>query len=235
MDRETFELRSKQVLYDEKWKKFLRRVWLFRHIPFIEFALAAGSMATGNVHPDSDFDVIVSVRGGRIFTARLFAVAAFGTLGWRRKKFGHKEAAADKICFNHFVTESSYRLTPPYNKYWQFLYQKLVPIFGSASKINSFWRANGDWLGMVPECRDDLRYRRKNSSVIQRAVEFILGGRLGDVLENIFKAAQIKRIESSLKSDSPGYKPRLIYSDFELEFHPDTRRIENFTPTPNKP
>jgi hypothetical protein len=39
------------------------------------------------------------------------------------------------------------------------------------------------------------------------------------------KNIQMKRIEKSLKRDA-GFKPRLRYNDEELEFHPDTRRIE---------
>ncbi|MDZ4231209.1 MAG: hypothetical protein U1C52_00240, partial [Patescibacteria group bacterium] len=63
----------KSDLYDRKWSKFLRKVKLFRFVPFVEFVLASGSLATGKVHEGSDFDVMVGVRPGRIFTARFFA------------------------------------------------------------------------------------------------------------------------------------------------------------------
>ncbi|MEK9186408.1 MAG: hypothetical protein AAB885_02360 [Patescibacteria group bacterium] len=41
------------------------------------------------------------------------------------------------------------------------------------------------------------------------------------------KRIQVKKIESGLAKQS-GYKPRIVYTDQELEFHPDTRRIEDF-------
>ena len=50
------------------------RIWLFRLIPFVDFILVAGSMAMGNPCEDSDFDVIVGVRRGRIFSAVLLLV-----------------------------------------------------------------------------------------------------------------------------------------------------------------
>lgn len=218
--------RQQQVLHDKKWLKFLWRTWLFRYIPFVEFALAAGSMATGNVKPESDFDVIIGARSGRIFTARLFAVIGFGFFGWRRTRLNHKETAADKICLNHFITEKSYRLSPPHNDYWKNLYLNLVPVFGTPEKINNFFQANSDWLGADRNYLDDLRHYYKSSSWVKKFREWLLGGRLGDWLETILRRVQISRIEKSLRNDPPGYKPRIKYNDEELEFHPDTRRIE---------
>lgn len=214
------------MLYDKKWEKFLQRTWPFRHIPFVDFVLAAGSLAYGNVRQESDFDVIVAVKPGRIFTARLFCILAFGALGWRRKRLNHDEAAADKICLNHFITARTYRLSPPYNAYWQNLYFNLAPVFGGTQKLNEFWEANRDWLGSEKTYYDDLRHLHKTPSASKRFIEKIFSGSFGDALERFVKNIQVKRIEKSLKSDAPGYQPRIIYNDKELEFHPDTRRIE---------
>jgi len=221
--------RQQDVLFDKKWLRFLKTAQFFRHLPFIDFVLGAGSMALGNVHQDSDFDVIVGVKSGRIFTARFFCILMFGLLGKRRQKLSHKEAASDKICFNHFITPKSYRLKPPYNAYWQELYKNLVPIYGSKEKIQEFFKAN-DWIG-ERVYGDDLRHEFYESSPVGKFLEKILSGRLGDFKERILKQIQIKRIKKSLKDGlgfdhaERGFEPRLIYSDDELEFHPDTLRI----------
>ncbi len=237
MNQEVIAKRQQQVLHDKKWIKFLRRTWLFRHIPFVEFAVAAGSLATGNVHADSDFDVIIGARTGRIFTARFFCVLAFGLFGWRRKRLHGADAdttyksnktyrsyTADKVCLNHFVTAASYRLAPPHNAYWKHLYGNLVPVFGSAGRIKKFFAANEDWAeGRGYEI--DLRHLHQTDSRIKKIREFLLGGRFGDWLERKLKAVQVARIEKSFQKEA-GYKPRIIYRDDELEFHPDTRRTE---------
>lgn len=228
MAEDAIARRQQQVLYDKKWEKLLRRAWLFRFVPFVEFVLAAGSMAIGNVRADSDFDVIIGVKSGRIFTARFFAVIGFGFFGWRRTRLNHQETAADKICLNHFITEKSYRLSPPYNDYWKDLYLNLVPVFGTPEKINKFFEANSDWLGADRNYRDDLRHYYRSSSWAKKFREWLLDGRLGDWLETILRRAQISRIEKSLRNDPPGYKPRIKYNDEELEFHPDTKRIQDF-------
>jgi len=125
----------KSELYELKWKKFLKRVRPFRFVPFVEFVLAAGSLATGKVHEGSDFDVMVGVRQGRIFTARFFSVVIFELFGYRRKGTDHKGNVSDKICLNHFITESAYKLRPPYEGTWVELYQSLVPVMGDEEKI----------------------------------------------------------------------------------------------------
>lgn len=227
---------NQQVLYDQKWLKFLDRTWLFRYIPFVEFALAAGSMALGNVRSESDFDVIIGAKYGRIFTTRFFCILFFGLLGWRRKKWHSRESnvksqlsnVKDKICLNHFVTEKSYRLSPPHDAYWQNLYQHLVPIFGPVDQINRFFAANQDWLEKKRIYRDDLRHEYKQPSSFKLFLEKFLDSKIGDWLESILKRIQISRIKSGMIHDKTGYKSRMIYNDNELEFHPDTRRIEEW-------
>jgi len=219
-------IRRQQVLYDKKWEKFLERAWLFRFVPFVEFVLVAGSLAYGNIRKESDFDVIVASKDGRIFTARFFCVLIFGLFGWRRKRLSHKEAASDKICLNHFITPSAYRFSPPYNDYWKNLYINLVPVFGDKEKINEFFRVNADWIEAQRTFRDDLRYMHKNPGFIKVFIEKIFSGYAGNALEILLKIPQVKRIKRNLKNDIPGYKPRIIYNDSELEFHPDTKRIE---------
>lgn len=195
-------------------------------------------MAVGNVGVDSDFDVIIGARSGRIFTARFFAVILFGIFGWRRKRWHDKSnetnrsyrshSVADKICLNHFVTERSFRLSPPHDAYWQNLYRSLVPIFGSAGKINQFFRSNASWLATERIYEDDLRHLYRKNSFLKSLTEFCLSGRLGDCLEKILKNTQVNRIERSLRRDAPGFRPRIVYTDTELEFHPDTRRAAEF-------
>lgn len=214
-------------LADQKWEKFLSRIWLFKFIPFVDFVLAAGSLATGNVNENSDFDVIVGVRPGRIFSARAFCIFSYGLFGWRRKKIDHKESARDKFCFNHFVAPAAYRLSPPHNDYWKKLYSSLVPVYGRPETIQKFFDANSDWAGKREADTKDSRYLYRQRGWAARLRESCLPNAFWNWLEKKLKEAQIRRIEKSLPGDS-GYKPRIIYNDNELEFHPDTRRTEGF-------
>lgn len=199
---------------------------MFRWVPFVDFVLGAGSMATGDVAHDSDFDVIVGARVGRIFTVRFLSALFLGIVGARRKRLSHEDAAANKICLNHFVTRSAYMLRPPYDASWKKLYTNLVPILGEPKTINAFFAANADWMGERRELAADLRHRHTTPNICGRTLAALLRGKAGDCVERLLRRAQIWRIERSLAHDTPGYKPRIIYTDNELEFHPDTRKFE---------
>ena len=224
--------RRQDVERDKKWKLFLRAARRFRHVPFLDFALGAGSMALGNVKESSDFDVIVGCRYGRIFTARFFAIALFALTGERRKHlhFGEEhdlKETANKLCFNHFVTEKSLRLSPPHNLYWRELYKHLRPLYGSREALDAFFAANSDWMGEIAHVREDKRYLGDARSSFRRFGERFLSGRVGDTIEKILRAMQMKRIERGIRSEADGFEPRTRYNDSELEFHPDTKRISD--------
>ena len=214
-------------LAETKWKKLLSRSRLFCLIPFVDFVFVAGSMAMGTAEENSDFDVIVGCRKGRIFIVRFCCFIHFGLFGWRKKKEECGSLAKDKFCFSHFVTPESYRLSGPHNDYWKKLYQSIVPIYGSAEFIQKFYDANADWMGKRRIYKEDGRILLCQTGFIKKVREIILSGKFGDLIENILKKIQIKKIEKSLKTEE-SYKPRIIYGDGELELHPDTKRIEEF-------
>ncbi len=209
----------KSDLYDRKWSKFLERVRLFRYVPFVEFILVSGSLATGKVREGSDFDVLVSARRGRIFTTRFLSMLVFELAGWRRKSADHAVGAPDKFCLNHFLTSTRYKLQPPYDKGWEELYSSLVPIMGDEEKMDQFFGVN-DWLQVPRRYQRDHRYLGSGQSWIKGALEWLLSGRLGDWAESLVKGVQTRRIERGLEA-AMGYKGRIIYDDEELQFHPD--------------
>ncbi len=237
------EQERRRVLYDTKWQKLLRRAWLFRHIPFVDFAFGSGSMAIGNVDEESDFDVLVGARQKRIFTARFFSILFFGLRGWRRSKADHGQSASDKICLNHFVTPAAYHFSLLTNDYWKLVYQNLVPIFGDERYITLFMNVNKKLIDDRSRIATDLRYQYRKGSFFKRCLERLLAGRLGDWFERFIKKMQVERIEAGLLRKSnethrlsisvPGAKPAtyhlqplIRYSDIELEFHPDPAVIE---------
>ena len=217
-------MRESDKVLEDKWRRLLRYRRFFRHIPFIEFVLVAGSMALGTVDKHSDLDVIVGARDGRIFTVRFLCVALFGLLRVRRRGIDRGEKASNKLCFNHFVTPAKYTLSPPYNAYWIKLYQNLVPLFGKRNGIERFFKAN-DWA-KPGKVKNNSRWLQRDTSVVKKFSERMLGGRLGSALERFVKRYQVRRIERGVARGALGFEPRFRYDDTELEFHMDTRRIK---------
>ena len=211
----------------------MRRAKFFTLIPFVEIVFVSGSMAMGTAKEDSDFDLIVGVKSGRIFTVRFSCWFVFGLLGWRRTVSAVASAKADKFCFSHFVTPENYCLSEPRNEYWNKLYLSLVPIYGNSEQIQKFYDANAGWTGSVHHCEKSATKQSIQLLVmterrqIKIVTEKMLSGKLGNALEKWLKIIQIKKIEKSLKTIKQ-YKPRIIFNDSEMEFHPDTKRIEEF-------
>jgi hypothetical protein len=240
----TIQRLQQELLCDKKWRLFTKRTWLFRHIPFIECAFGSGSLAVGNVDAESDFDLLIGVRSGRIFTGRFFAALFFGIRGWRRAKEHHQGSAANKICLNHFVTPATYRLSLTPNTYWQLLYAGLVPVYGEPRVIQAFYDANADWMEKQRVLEGDLRFVHQPKSWLKNTLELLLDGAFGNWVEAKLRRYQIARIERGLteeKESRPAHQmrvtgvsrpehielpPLIVYTDQELEFHPDPASIE---------
>lgn len=190
-------------------------------IPFVDFAIISGSIAMGKPHAESDIDLILGCRKGRIWTARFFAILILEIGGVRRRAGDSKQDSSNRICLNHFVTPPAYRLQPPYNQYWIDLYQKLIPFAGNEAAINAFFNANADWAG-----KRDIPPVRSLETKVKTNLEGMLSGSFGSKIEAFLKKIQLKKIQKN--SVDPNKKPRLRFDDEELEFHPDTLRIEEY-------
>ena len=137
------EKRRQEVLRDKKWRKFLRLARWFKYIPFGELVFGTGSMAVGNVKEDSDFDVLVRARRGRIFTVRFISKVLFRALGAARKPRHTRAEQKNKICLSHFFTDEVSDPGLPYDEERAVLHLYLVPLLGPKAEMEKFLRDCG--------------------------------------------------------------------------------------------
>ncbi len=222
---------KREKLAKRKWQKAIRAVKWLRFVPYLRGVFASGSLAMSNTDELSDLDVLVVVRRGRIWLARLLVSGLLSLLSVRRKY--NQKIAPDKICPNHYITDGSLHI-PFKSIYNAQTYISLKPIFVSeANMIGEFFEANS-WLGEYV-----LSFEAKESAAEKinaatghnfltktksKTGELILNTRLGDWLENRAKHWQIKRIEKHKRQDPPG--GRVVYTDEQLEFHPGSVEAE---------
>src|SRR3989344_1737618 len=88
-----------------KWKKTFKAVRRLRIIPYLRLIFASGSLAMSNTSLKSDLDVLIVVKHGRIWLARILIILLLSLLGVRRTRY--QKIAPDKICLNHFITDES--------------------------------------------------------------------------------------------------------------------------------
>ena len=210
---------SANDFFEKKWAVFQKRVKLFRHIPFVEFVLLAGSMATGKVRAQSDFDVMIGAREGRVWTTWFLCTLALQLRGWREHPGVDQ---TNRISLSHFASPKGYRFSEPHNAYWEDLYKKLIPVMGSEERFAQFFTAN-DWLGPPRTYVQHEKYLGDKRSWHARCWESVLGGKLGDRVEKFLKKRLVGRLRDSKKI---GYKPKMVWDDDRLEIYRDTKRIE---------
>lgn len=232
-----YEIRCKRTkLAAKRWKKARFILCLLQSAPFIRGIFLSGSFAIGNIRQDSDIDLFIVVKTGRIWMCRFFVTFLLAILGQRR----HGDKIAGKFCLNHYITEDSLELNIP-SLYNAQTYQSLVPI--GISSVNFFHQ--NKWLSdflhnVFPDKKNNLHNQQTKEFLLLKffriCTEFVLSGAAGGWLERMMKEGQKKYIKiHSVKNKEKG---RVVLLDTELEFHPASpedkildifnRRMEEF-------
>ena len=133
-DEELVELRKKRHnLAQSRWKKLRRITSILQIIPNVKMIAACNTLVLNDIKSDSDIDVFVIIKDGRMWQARFYITALVVLLGqWR-----HKNNIANKICLSFYVTDKSLNLKwlakKPYDPmltYWvTFVYPLLDRVF----------------------------------------------------------------------------------------------------------
>lgn len=221
---------ERQKIADRKWKKALKIIKWFQMAPFLKSVCANGSLARGFMDEDSDLDVFIIVKTGRIWTARFILSLLTAIMGVKR--FRGAFNVRDKICFNHFITDKS--LVMPFrNICTACTYSRLDFIYGDKNTLKKFYADNA-WINdYLLNFQGQLKMNERivNSSllkIIGIVAEWLLDGKIGDLLENLLKKIQLRRIKNNLPAKING---RIVVNDNQLEFHdnyPDKKIIDKY-------
>lgn len=210
---------EKDKLANRKWKKFLAIAKYLQLAPYLRAVFASGSLAANNPEPKSDFDVLVTIKSGRLYTGRLFLWLLSSLLGARRGRFD--VVAPDKLCFNHYLTDDNLELSHRGLYIAQSL-ANLKPVFVSDRVLGQFIASNKWANSYCYNFRPVSSYRKvkpnRTMVVLARMGEIILNNVIGDTLEKMLKIFQQKRIKNNPATYESG--GRIIFTDKELEFHP---------------
>jgi hypothetical protein len=86
-----------------KLKRMKRLARMLAYVPYARMLGATGSLAMKNGERDSDWDIFVVLRSGKIWTGRTLLTGFLHMIGKRR----HKNKIQDRVCLNYFVTEDN--------------------------------------------------------------------------------------------------------------------------------
>ena len=217
-----YELRiERDKISARKWKKFLWMVRSLAAVPYLRGVFASGSMAIDNTTEESDFDVLIIVRSGRLYTCRFFLWAISSILGIRRKK--NQKIAPDKLCFNHYITDDNLYINHE-SIFNAQTYINLKPAMIKPEILDQFYVENLWFNNYAYNFRPQKNFVGRDVKppdvlvILAQILEFIFDSFLGNIAERVLKYFQQKRIKRDPVIHEPG--GRIIFTDQELEFHP---------------
>jgi len=223
---ELVERRNKNlVVTDKLWRKVYRFLKFFRMVPFIKMIAVCNTLAYNNPTQESDIDLFVVAKKGRLFTCRAILSVLAHFLGVRR----HGGKIAGRFCLSFFVSENAMNLEPlclkPYDIYMAYWAMSLAPVFGEETYMK--FVAENAWLkryfpeGLIPGT-EFLSKPGFISRGIKYFFEQMLLGSFGDWIEKFLEKFMINRAE--IKAANLPDRRGIVISPEMLKFHDNDMR-----------
>lgn len=220
---DTVEIRRQRYLLAQKrWKKLQKVVTFLQVVPFVKMIAGCNNLLINNIKPESDIDVFIVVKSGRMWITRFLVTSLVSLLGqWR-----HKDRISGKVCLSFFVTDNNLSLEKiskkPYDIYLNNWILLAAPLLDR--EIYAKFMLENVWTkDSVPNALPYLPvgYERKIKKIffldwIRIICEKMLSGKIGNIFEKIFKKIQIGKMR--------GKGLDVIISDKMLKFHEVDRR-----------
>lgn len=206
---------------EEKIRQARTTLSFLSAVPFVRSLAVTGSVSFGTAEKESDLDILLLAKKGRIWTTRLFSLAVL-ELARRRRDAQGKER---KICLNYLLAEDARPIVK--NIASANLFKHAIPVFGTSVFLDFIKR--NKWIGELlyhPEPNAPHHKERRGGSFflsfIQVCGEFLLSGIIGSFVEKQARAWQEKRLNK--KKVGQGNSPHFFFSDSVIALHhPDPK------------
>lgn len=225
-------LRTERSVHLEcKLRKLKKAVRLFSMTPFVRGVFVCNTLAFNAADSDSDIDVLVIVKLGRMWIARFWTTLIMSAYRLRRTK----KKITNRICLSFYLADralnlSKFRIASDdiYLSYWM---RTLIPVYDPDQLGDSMLRANRELLApFAPHARHTeptMHYmgeRQRDRQHITRVLEHLLHGHFGDQVEGITRSFQRKKIMRNSRSLVHAKDTRVVVNDSILKFHENDRR-----------
>jgi predicted nucleotidyltransferase len=181
----------------KKWRIAKRMAKVISFLPYVRMIAITGSLALHTTNKDSDIDVLIAAKGGHIWTTRVLVSALTHVLRKRR----HKNKIRDRICLNHYVSDSENVLRPRH-LFSAHICATLVPVWKQKSYIPPFLNKNSMHLAAI-RAKPRLLYYLRDTD------EWFLSKTIARAMERVLRAVQARRIKGR----------KFIADDNALVFH----------------
>lgn len=218
-------------LVEHKMRRARRAARLIRFVPFVRAVFVCNTIAMGSPKKESDIDVCIVVRRGRMWLARLLVTLLLSAARLRRTKT-HINSRVD---LSFYVADDALRFSKlrmwdddVYLAYWIL---QLIPLYDPHRLLSEMQKEN-TWVaafvpkGFAPYALSS-RWRvqdRRFTSFVRGFFERIWGGGYGTMMERQAKELQLLKMKFNAASVKDEPDSRVIVSDSMLKFHEKDRR-----------
>ena len=206
------------------WQKVKKWRWIFSNVPFLSRAFVSNTLAFGTIDQNSDIDLFLVGKPGRLWTTRAFLLTWFNLFGLRVRS-ANRQA---KFSPEFFISETVTNLQPLLfndDYYFAFWLADLISIWPDNTQ-GKFWVANNWNKSNLPIAWRSPKRQPVvplRGSAFKWLLEKILEGRFGDQLENWLKLRQEKIIMRT--NERLGINPSIVMSSDMIKLHFNDRRV----------
>ncbi|HQL52948.1 MAG: hypothetical protein ACOXZY_03720 [Patescibacteria group bacterium] len=221
---------SRVKLVEEKMKIAVRGIKKISQVPFVKAVFVCNTLGYGIVEEDSDIDVFIVIKKGRLFITRALVTLYLSFLRMRRTK----KKIKNKICLSFYIADDSLNLEKTaikndiYLIYWL---STLVPVYDPQNFYQIIIK-NNQWLNkyLLNELNNyvpnNLWKVAESKKVIKNFFEKVWSGGYGEIIEKQAKEMQLAKMKMNLHSLQNEADTRVVISDEMLKFHENDRREE---------
>ncbi|MCX6765520.1 MAG: hypothetical protein NT136_00985 [Candidatus Moranbacteria bacterium] len=208
---------------NEKTKRLRRVVSILRFVPYVRMIGVTGKLAMKMANQKSDWDLLVVLKKGKIWTGRTLVTGITHLMGKRR----HGAFVTDRVCLNYFITDQSLKLSTR-DLFSASEYFFLFPLF-DAGVFKSFQLKNA-WIRKYKPnytVSEEGNLKIIPDTGVSRGIR-TLGEKVlsSDILERWLKKWQKKKIMENPKTRQKG--SFIQASDEALIFLPEPQGPELF-------
>lgn len=205
--------------------KVHRWSWLFKLCPFIELVAVCNTLGFNAAKKGSDIDLFIVTSNKRLFTGRTFITTLTQMFGLRR----HGKKIAERFCLSFLVDKKSedvFKLAFEDDIYFTYWLKNLRLVYArNDHAIQDLMGSNKYWVSQyLHHPNFNTENVKKGKNIFGRFTEFLLGGGLGNLIENNLKKWQLERARTKAQElpDTSG----TILSETILKFHNVDKRKE---------
>ena len=218
-----------------KWRRARSTAAALTLIPFLTSVSVANTVATGTARHESDIDLFITVKPGRMWTTRLLTTAVVFLLG----RFRRKQHVADRICLSFYVTDDALNFSQlalegddPYLAHWIASLGTMLDLQERTPLGEKLFAAN-PWIrqlmpNLAPQTPSERRrvptWAKKIARPVGAIGEWLLSQKMGDQLEQRLRSRQLRRMNKVAPTELKTPTQHIVISDKILKFHEQDRR-----------